>query len=163
MLQRVTLRVTIDSARGLRNAEGWASRRRSGSLRGKLKSMVTDFEGTSDPFVNCWAQNKSKLQFKTPVLTDTLTPRWGYTHTFANFDLESSLHFTVWDEDPRSLEPPGLLGRVELKPWRFYPDGFAGVLELENHDQDEILTGDVLDPPTLSIKVEVITTTTTTT
>jgi len=106
---RPQLRVTIVSARGLRNA---------------------DFGGKSDPYCICNVPGKSWSQFQTAVVQDSLSPIWNEEHLINDYESGDSLDFEVLDDDDEEDDPGELLGRGSLDSSAFYPEGFDGDITL---------------------------------
>jgi len=106
-----TLRVTIESARGLRNAD---------SIPGK-----------SDPYCVGEIPGKHGSKFKTAVVSDLLDPVWHHTVEITGVDGNDSLSFAVWDKDV--LTADDLLGRCTLGKQDVFPTGFEGELTLTSH------------------------------
>merc|ERR1712232_940242 len=106
------LRLTIVSARGLRDAD-WLP-----------------MGGKSDPYVVVEIVGKPHAQFKTPVQNSTTEPVWNYTHQLVQYAAGDALKFTVYDSDP--LKGDDLLGTFTLTSDQFYPMGLAGEVQLDN-------------------------------
>jgi len=105
------LRITINSARGLRNAD-W--------LPGT---------GKSDPYCTCEVQGKLDLQkIKTKVTNDDLNPVWDHEAEIPGYTVGDALVFNVYDYDFPG--PDDLLGTVTLPSHTFVPGGFDGELQL---------------------------------
>lgn len=105
------LKVTIISARGLRNAD-W--------LPGT---------GKSDPYCTCEVQGKLALQkIKTKVINDNLNPAWDHEGEIQGYSVGDDLVFNVFDHDFAGSD--GLLGTVTVHSRDFVPGGFEGELSL---------------------------------
>mmetsp|Transcript_30223 Transcript_30223/g.86726 ORF Transcript_30223/g.86726 Transcript_30223/m.86726 type:complete len:419 (+) Transcript_30223:92-1348(+) len=105
------LKVTVVSARGLRNAD-W--------LPG---------QGVSDPFCVCEIEGKPLSRFLTKEIRNNLTPVWNQESEFADYHIGDNLQFFVWDKD--LVKQDDLLGRASLANDKFHPSGFEGELQLE--------------------------------
>jgi len=143
-LWQASLKITIRRAHGLQKAD------KLGARHGSIQN--------SDPFVQCWVAGLPIFSFKTRTEHNTQTPHWDYSHTFVDFAFDSTLHFTVWDEDKNSTRAPTLLGQASLKPWKIGKAGFEGDLALESAEDNAISAGQTLPsrPATLAVKVELV-------
>jgi len=97
------LKVTIVSARGLRNSDA------SGG-------------GRSDPYCVCEVEGKSQVRFQTKVVNDCLDPEWNEEKELTNYVAGDSLKFTIRDRDFGSKVDESL-GQVTLASSRFLPNG----------------------------------------
>jgi len=104
----IRLRVTIISARGLRNA---------------------DSLGLSDPFCTCHIPGKNWTKFQTAVIDNQLSPIWNEEHVINDYVPGDPIEFNVLDEDAGDTEGD-LLGRATLASTSFYPEGFEGDVNL---------------------------------
>lgn len=100
----IPLRVTIKSAKGLRNAD---------------MSLIG---GKSDPY--CLVEipgraNHPKFKFTTKVVNNDLDPTWDETATIQQYMPGDSLKFVVYDSDP--LKPDDILGECTLSPEDILP------------------------------------------
>lgn len=115
--QKVTLKVTVVEAKGLRAA---------------------DFMGKSDPYVICEMQGKTKQKFTTEVKYKTQNPKWNETHDLTFFSsgdtAKDPILFTVYDKDRVTRDD--LLGKVTLPPTQYYPGGYEGELPLTDCGRD---------------------------
>lgn len=104
---RPVLRVFIDSAKGLRNA---------------------DWGGKSDPYCTFEISAQGSKKFKTRIIEDDLDPVWN-----ESFEVEyipgTHLCFEVFDKDV-GPKRDDLLGKVTLEHHVYYPRGFDGDLRL---------------------------------
>lgn len=103
-----SLRVTIISANGLRNAD-WGSK--------------------SDPYCVCQIPGKPQSKFQTPVISDNLDPVWNYEDLIVDYIVGDLLEFTVWDQDWG--KPDDFLGKATLSSTEFLENGFEGDLLLQ--------------------------------
>src|SRR5215213_2140068 len=78
------LKLTIFSAKGLRNAERF---------------------GTSDPYIKITIHGNKELA-KTKVIEDTLNPVWNETHYLTLTTLNEFLKFELWDSNGLSKDKP---------------------------------------------------------
>jgi len=126
---RSSLRITIESARGLRAAD-W-------SLGG----------GKSDPYTTCELQGRPHTQFKTEYINKTLDPVWNHVSIIEGCREGDIVEFSVWDKD--KLNSDDLLGKAMLEYSQFYPNGFDGDMVLSS-------TGGKKEKQSfLSVKIEV--------
>jgi len=113
------LRVTIISAKGLRNA---------------------DVMGKSDPYAVCTVHGRPESTFQTQVVDNTLAPEWNQTQEMPVYKHLDSLEFVVRDHDEESKVPcckmfddgDDLLGKAVLKSDQIHstPGGFSGEVQL---------------------------------
>ena len=103
----VPLKVTIVSARGLRNA---------------------DWVGKSDPYCICEVSGRSGSRIETKVVTDNLSPEWHHEAVLTGYCAGDELHFIVKDKDPLKTDDP--LGSVTLATGELIANGFEGELAL---------------------------------
>jgi len=103
----VLLKVTILSARGLRNA---------------------DWVGKSDPYCAWEVTGKSDTKKQTPSVTDQLDPEWNHEEEVTGYCVGDSITFLVKDMDP--AKPDDALGKVVLETSQFLPGGFEGEVPL---------------------------------
>jgi len=108
------VRLTIVSARGLRNA---------------------DFIGKSDPYCICDIPGRSDVSMMTEVIENNLNPEWNHEAEIINYRIEDDLTFTVKDKD--SFKSDDLLGVVTLACEKFIETGFEGELQLTNAGNTE--------------------------
>jgi len=106
------LKVTIISARGLRDAD-WMP----GS-------------GTSDPYCICEIPDKPNAKFQTPVVDNNEAPVWNYEEIMEEYAVGDNLVFTVYDQD--TVGKGDCLGTVTLASEHFFPDGFEGDVPLND-------------------------------
>jgi len=101
------LRVTVISASGLENKDGFAA-------------------GKSDPYVICQIKEKTEKRssFQTPVINDNLNPYWNHHGQVAGLKKESVLEFQVFDKDWTSSE---LLGKAEISAAEIYQQKTEGL------------------------------------
>lgn len=104
------LHVTVVRAEGLRNAD-WGP----GNL--------------SDPYCICRVPGKPRIAFKTPVIKNNLNPVWNYKGEIGDYSVGDMLSFEVWDKDWGKEDD--FLGKATLACECFYPDGFDGMLVLD--------------------------------
>lgn len=103
----VPLKVTIVSARGLRNA---------------------DWVGKSDPYCICEVSGKSGSKTETKVVMDNLSPEWNHEAVLTGYCAGDELRFIVKDKDP--LKSDDALGSVTLATEELIATGFEGELAL---------------------------------
>lgn len=101
------VKVTIVSARGLRNA---------------------DFVGKSDPYCECEVLGKSTSKLATAIIDDNLNPQWNYEAEITGYNVGDVLTFTVKDKD--YIKSDDVLGRATLRTPQFLEAGFEGELPL---------------------------------
>jgi len=106
------LKVTIISAKDLRNADGG--------------------RGISDPYCTLEVVGKPHTKAQTRVISDTLSPAWNEVREVVDFTPGDTLKFEIRDQDIGSKEPDELLGRVSLSMEQFIPSGFDGELTLQS-------------------------------
>jgi len=94
------LRVTVMSASGLLNKDGFGT-------------------GKSDPYVICQIKEKTgkTASFQTPVINDDLNPFWNHKGQVAGLEKDCVLEFQVWDKDWINSE---LLGKAEIPAAEIY-------------------------------------------
>jgi len=110
------LKVTVVSARGLRNADHF--------LGG----------GKSDPYCVCEIPGKPRSKFQTGVIQNELNPVWNHEAVVAGYVAGDSLTFYVWDKDFGKKDD--FLGWAALSTEVFHPDGFEGEVRLNEAGQD---------------------------
>eukprot|EP00421_Protoceratium_reticulatum_P065532 CAMPEP_0168406144 /NCGR_PEP_ID=MMETSP0228-20121227/25503_1 /TAXON_ID=133427 /ORGANISM="Protoceratium reticulatum, Strain CCCM 535 (=CCMP 1889)" /LENGTH=1111 /DNA_ID=CAMNT_0008419789 /DNA_START=75 /DNA_END=3410 /DNA_ORIENTATION=- len=123
----VRLKVTVFSANGLYNADGFLA-------------------GKSDPYCLCIIREKPKQKFKTKTVNNCLDPVWNHLSTFTGFIVGDSLEFQLWDSDTFP-KPDQLLGKAALATADFFPAGFQGELLLSESKAAEA---------TVHVRVEVL-------
>jgi len=110
--QASPLKITIVSARGLRDAD-W--------LPGA---------GKSDPYCVCEIAGKPKeAKIQTKVINNNLNPVWEHDAEVSGFEQGDTLVFKVYDKDVLRSD---LLGELHLDSAQFCPQGFEGELPLAN-------------------------------
>mmetsp|Transcript_48212 Transcript_48212/g.153901 ORF Transcript_48212/g.153901 Transcript_48212/m.153901 type:complete len:413 (+) Transcript_48212:103-1341(+) len=103
------LRVTIVSARDLRNADWWGM-------------------GAPDPYCICEIAGKPLSRTLTKAIKNNRSPVWDHEAEFADYEAGDALSFYVWDEDLWKRDD--LLGVTSLQNSQFHPRGFEGELRL---------------------------------
>merc|ERR1719240_908277 len=78
----------------------------------KLKS--TDVTGSSDPFVICRIVGREQINFKTPVVKESLDPEWNHSDKFKKFEEGEEIEFLVYDDDLGGAKKD-LLGTAIIK------------------------------------------------
>jgi len=111
---KVPLKVTIVSAKGLRNA---------------------DWVGKSDPYVVCQLKDKPNSSFQTQIVSDNLNPEWNHEAQVCEYHTGDILSFTVKDSD--MLTSDDSLGTASLPTNQFIDNGFDGELKLDNAQKNE--------------------------
>mmetsp|Transcript_162415 Transcript_162415/g.299668 ORF Transcript_162415/g.299668 Transcript_162415/m.299668 type:complete len:483 (+) Transcript_162415:109-1557(+) len=114
---RMNLKVSILSARGLRNAD-WANK--------------------SDPYCVCEVLGRPQSTWKTSVQDNTLDPVWNEGQELAMYRQHDSLRFSLYDSDMVAScwglqlfnDPDDFLGEVTLPGQYFENFGFSGELPL---------------------------------
>lgn len=108
-IMAVTVKGTIEKARGLRNAD-WG------------------FGGKSDPY--CEVKYKGKVVHKTKTINDNLDPVWNEDFSIDDFIEGESLEFLVWDEDLGDARDD--LGYAVVDYDVFRGSGFSGEIQLQD-------------------------------
>lgn len=106
------LKVSIVSARGLRNAD-------------------ISSGGKSDPYCICEVEGKPFVKFQTRVINDCLDPEWNEEKELWNYIAGDTLKFTIRDKDPGTKNDE-LLGCIALPSSRFLEHGFDQEVVLSN-------------------------------
>jgi len=107
-----TLKITIASARGLRDAD-WMP----GS-------------GKSDPYCNCEIVGKKAPKIQTKVINNTCDPVWEHQAEMVGYSPGDVLLFKIYDQDFGTQDD--FLGKASIASEQFYPAGFEGELPLIN-------------------------------
>jgi len=110
---KVSLKVTIVSAKGLRNA---------------------DWVGKSDPYVVCQLKDKPDSSFQTRVINDSLNPEWNHETEVPDYHVGDILVFNVKDSDMLTSDA---LGSASLETRQFIDNGFDGELKLDNAEKNK--------------------------
>jgi len=76
--------------------------------------------GLGKPDCYCEVKLKGEVLEKTPVIDDTMKPRWAYEFTMMDCEDDATLEFKVWDSDVAGRD---LLGTVNLKPSAYMEKG----------------------------------------
>mmetsp|Transcript_34793 Transcript_34793/g.68688 ORF Transcript_34793/g.68688 Transcript_34793/m.68688 type:complete len:773 (+) Transcript_34793:38-2356(+) len=105
-----TLKVTIVSARGLRDAD-----RMPGA-------------GKSDPYCTCEVLGKKVPKIQTKVVNNTCDPVWEHQAQIVGFSPGDVLVFKLYDKDIGKRDD--FLGTAFMTTEQFYPTGFEGELPL---------------------------------
>lgn len=126
ILEKVRVKVTINSAAGLRNA---------------------DNGNKSDPYCTVEVQGKKETRVQTKVAHDSLDPVWNQRLEVKDFVPGDSLRFAVFDKDPGVATTDELLGQVVLKSNQIW-SGFEGTVPLTEGGKGY--------SPTLQLKVDKI-------
>lgn len=102
-----TLKVTVVSAEGLPNKDGWAG-------------------GLSDPYAVCRIVGQEG--FRTPTIANSMSPSWNHTGHLANFSKADVLEIQVWDRN--TLRQDVLIGTSQLSHSAVHSAGLGKHVDL---------------------------------
>jgi len=115
---RVRLGISISKAHRLRAADF------DFSFRGR---------GTSDPYATAWVKSRPLTEIRTETIPSTCDPVWNFTGVIERCPHGDPIEFQVWDSD--RLGSDDILGRAEVGFDTFYPNGYDGMLTLNQTGQ----------------------------
>ena len=107
-----SIKVRIETARGLRNAD------------------VVPLTGKSDVYCKCVVLGKPGTGVRTEVVKDSIMPTWNQEFVMADYQAGEHLRFQLFDQDIPFVKEDDYLGSAVLESSRFCPQGFDGELRL---------------------------------